>query len=347
MKKPFLFAICGEKHTGKTTLITKLIAAFTARGLKVATIKHDGHDFSADVPDTDTHRHMAAGAYGTAVFSDNKFMVVKQQRSTEVEALEALFGEADIILLEGCKGSPYPKMQMVRSGEEQLVCNRQNLVALITDGAAAKSGRSYHRDDVEAITEAILTEKFIRTELSLIVLSGGSSRRMGTDKADLPYGETTFLEHQIAKGRAMGISDILVSGYRGKNCSAPVVADVLLERGPLGGLAATLPHAAHERCLVLTVDMPRLSADVLRDLIADSRKSDRAVTILRHGDKFEPLVGVYCRRAAAAAESLLHQGRGAVMALLDEVGYDEFYCGEDNDAFQNVNTMAQYEAVKQ
>lgn len=346
-KRPFLFAICGEKHTGKTTLITKLIAAFTAQGLKVATIKHDGHDFSADVPDTDTYRHMAAGAYGTAVFSDNKFMVVKQQRDTEVEMLEGLFPEADIILLEGCKGSTYPKMQMVRSGEERVICNPQKLLAFITDGAAAKGVRCYHRDDVGAIAEAILTEKFIRTELSLIVLAGGNSRRMGRDKADLPFGETTFLEHQIARGRAMGITDILVSGYRGESCSAPVVADVLLERGPLGGLAATLPCAENERCLVLTVDMPQLPPNVLRDLIADSRKSECAVTILRHGDKFEPLVGVYRRDVAETAEKLLARGRGAVMTLLDEVGYDEYTCPEDAIGFQNVNTMADYEAVKQ
>ena len=104
-KKPFIFAICGAKNTGKTTLITQLIGAFATHGLKVATIKHDGHDFSADVPNTDTYRHMAAGAYGTAVFSDNKFMVVKVQPKTPVGEMAALFPEADIILVEGCKSS--------------------------------------------------------------------------------------------------------------------------------------------------------------------------------------------------------------------------------------------------
>ena len=145
----------------------------------------------------------------------------------------------------------------------------------------------------------------------------------------------------------MGIADILVSGYRGENCSVPVVADVLLERGPLGGLAATLPCAAHEWCLVLTVDMPQLPPRVLRDLIGESRKSDRAVTVLRHGEKVEPLVGVYSRAVAPQAEQLLAQGWGAVMALLDEVGYEEYICPEDAIGFQNVNTMADYEAVKQ
>ena len=68
------FAISGVKNSGKTTLITKLLPVLTDRGLKVATIKHDGHDFQTDVPGTDTFAHFQAGAYGTVVFSDHKYM---------------------------------------------------------------------------------------------------------------------------------------------------------------------------------------------------------------------------------------------------------------------------------
>ena len=75
-------AIMGPSGSGKTTLITKLIPKFTSLGYKVATIKHDGHDFDADVEGTDSYKHKQAGAYGTAVFSKNKFMVVKEQKET-------------------------------------------------------------------------------------------------------------------------------------------------------------------------------------------------------------------------------------------------------------------------
>ena len=54
---PYLFAISGCKHTGKTTLITKLIPILNKKGYKVAVIKHDGHDFEGDVPGTDTYKH--------------------------------------------------------------------------------------------------------------------------------------------------------------------------------------------------------------------------------------------------------------------------------------------------
>lgn len=107
--KPFIFAISGYKNSGKTTLMTALIADLTRRGYCVATIKHDGHDFEPDVPGTDSYRHRAAGAFGTAVFSGNRFMVTKTWESVDVSVLISAFSEADILLLEGFKDSSYHK----------------------------------------------------------------------------------------------------------------------------------------------------------------------------------------------------------------------------------------------
>ena len=51
--------------TGKTTVLEKLIRELTARGLRVGTVKHDGHDFEIDHPGRDSYRHIQAGAGGT------------------------------------------------------------------------------------------------------------------------------------------------------------------------------------------------------------------------------------------------------------------------------------------
>ena len=68
MERKRIFAISGVKNSGKTTLICKLLEIFKEKGLKVAVLKHDGHDFEPDVPGTDTYRQIQAGAYGTASF---------------------------------------------------------------------------------------------------------------------------------------------------------------------------------------------------------------------------------------------------------------------------------------
>lgn len=133
-KKPVLFVVSGVKNSGKTTMVTKLIPFLAAKGLKVATVKHDGHDFDADVPGTDSYRHFQAGALGTAVYSGNKFSVVKRQEGLSELEMAAFFPEADLILCEGFKWTEYPKIELVRSGNsEQPVCNPSTVLAFATD----------------------------------------------------------------------------------------------------------------------------------------------------------------------------------------------------------------------
>ena len=132
--KPFLIAISGCKNSGKTTLITKLIPKFCEKGYKVATIKHDGHDFQGDQVGTDTYKHKEAGAYGTAIFSDNKFMIIKEDNFIDETYIINLFPEADIILLEGFKSSDYPKLEIIRKGNStRPICNENNLICILSD----------------------------------------------------------------------------------------------------------------------------------------------------------------------------------------------------------------------
>lgn len=134
MNKPKLLAISGVKNSGKTTLITRLIPKLTEYGMKIATIKHDGHGFTADIEDTDTFRHKMAGAYGTAVFSDQKYMLVKDVSDCSERDIMDFFSEADLIFLEGFKNSEYPKIEIVRSGNSlNSVCDPGTLVALVSD----------------------------------------------------------------------------------------------------------------------------------------------------------------------------------------------------------------------
>lgn len=133
-KKPVLIAVSGVKNSGKTTLIQKIIPKLKEKGLKVATIKHDGHDFEPDVEGTDTYKHKKAGAYGTAIFSKNRFMIVKEQKDTCEHELITYFQDADVILLEGFKNSDYPKLEIVRKGNSECsVCKKETLLALVSD----------------------------------------------------------------------------------------------------------------------------------------------------------------------------------------------------------------------
>lgn len=132
--KPFLAAVSGVKNSGKTTFLTHLVTELKKRGYRVAVIKHDGHEFEADVEGTDSWKMKQAGAYGTAVFSKGQWMVIKQEPGMEESRLAELFPEADFILLEGFKYSGYPKFEVVREGNsDKSVCDKGTLLGLVTD----------------------------------------------------------------------------------------------------------------------------------------------------------------------------------------------------------------------
>lgn len=154
--KPVVIAVSGVKNSGKTTLITRLIPKLTECGYKVATIKHDGHDF--DVKGTDSYRHKEAGAYGSAVFSNNKFMIVKDNKDTKEEELMRFFPEAHIILLEGFKNSDYPKVEIVRKGNStKSVCKRESLLAIISDcDLDEKDIRIIELNDINSIAKFLI-----------------------------------------------------------------------------------------------------------------------------------------------------------------------------------------------
>lgn len=114
-RKPFVAAISGIKNSGKTTFLEHLVPVLRARGLRVAVIKHDGHDFTPDVPGTDSFRLREAGAEGVAVYSGTRYLLTEEFRLTEQDLL-ALFERHgyDLVLLEGFKSSGWPKIEVVR-----------------------------------------------------------------------------------------------------------------------------------------------------------------------------------------------------------------------------------------
>ena len=101
LKRPAVLAVSGAHNSGKTTLLEKLIPLLRARGLKVGVIKHDGHDFTPDVPGTDSFRLREAGAEGVAVFSGNRYLLTEEFRLNEQDLL-ALFERHgyDLVLMD-------------------------------------------------------------------------------------------------------------------------------------------------------------------------------------------------------------------------------------------------------
>ena len=170
-----------------------------------------------------------------------------------------------------------------------------------------------------------------------IVLAGGSSSRMGTNKAELLYKGMPLVQWQMEKLRSIGLPKILVSGY-----GEGMIPDDVPGKGPLGGLYSTLRRASGSQCLVLPVDVPLIDAYTLKQLI---RTHNGGITLLSYNERPEPLIGVYDSCLAQSILPMLHEGSAAVRRLLDMVGYRTLPVTGDGRIVSNCNTQDEFAAV--
>lgn len=176
--------------------------------------------------------------------------------------------------------------------------------------------------------------------ISGVILAGGASSRMGVNKAELRLRGGTLLQIQIEKMRALGITDIMLSG---ETCprlpGVRVVPDVLPGNGPLGGLHACLQAARHEACLVLSVDVPLLPSAALAYLCRAHRGG---ATLLGHGQLEEPLVAVYDAHLAAGIPGLIQEGRRSARALAPPHLRNIFAYRGPGELLENCNTPGEF-----
>ena len=146
---------------------------------------------------------------------------------------------------------------------------------------------------------------------------------MGLPKADLPFGDATFLAAVLDAVRTVAPDDVVVS-CRASTADAlrragvgRLAIDGPSGRGPLAGIIAGLRAARHELVLTVGVDMPFLSPALLGELVRIARAGPQDATVPRSASGLEPLHAVYRRGPVlAAAERLAREGVHELHALL-------------------------------
>ena len=107
---PPIVSFVGYSGSGKTTFIERLIPVLTARGIKVAVVKHDAHGFQMDKPGKDTYRHKRAGASATVIISKHQIgMVMDVAQEPAPHDLAPLLSSVHLIITEGISTAPIQK----------------------------------------------------------------------------------------------------------------------------------------------------------------------------------------------------------------------------------------------
>ena len=135
--RPRTLSIVGRSGSGKTTLIVGLLPSLIGRGWRVGTLKHDAHAFQMDREGKDTFRHYEAGAERVAIVGREEFAYRERlglQPSPEA-LVERYFSGLDLVLTEGYRTGPWPKVEVLRAAvsSEPMCAGNHSLRAIVTD----------------------------------------------------------------------------------------------------------------------------------------------------------------------------------------------------------------------
>jgi molybdenum cofactor guanylyltransferase len=204
------------------------------------------------------------------------------------------------------------------------------------------------------------------------LLAGGKSSRMGADKAFLVVDGQTLLERALAvlaavcdtvtivgapaKFAAYATAKNEAAKYKVDNREGPkhelVVPDIFPGCGPLAGIHAALVHSTAELNLMLAVDMPFVSGELLAFVFAAAARSSAIITVPRTSQGLQPLCAVYRRGFLTIAEESLEAGRYRINAAFAGLPIHEIDTAElaaagfTERSFVNVNTPEDRLAVE-
>jgi molybdopterin-guanine dinucleotide biosynthesis adapter protein len=156
-----VFGFAGQSGSGKTTVIENVIPLFSSMGLTVSVIKHTHHTFDVDTPGKDSWRQRHSGAKEVLLTSDIRWALMHELRGApEPELPEQLrhLSACDLILVEGFKRQPIPRLEVWRVGNNSspLYPTDSNIVAVATDAKLAIALPIFALDDYPSVAQFIL-----------------------------------------------------------------------------------------------------------------------------------------------------------------------------------------------
>lgn len=322
----------GRKNSGKTTLLEKVIAYLSEKGLRIATIKHHGHpDFDIDIPGRDSYRHRAAGAQSATILSDVRFaQVTELSHPLTCEKVISSLTSYDLVLVEGFKQAAIPHIELFRKDnprdqeatrtltekwgkapqtKDEEVSRQETLPsAVVTDIASVEVlTQRYHipcfsYDDIQSLARFVQAT-FARPQLSVVVQAGGESKRMGTPKEVVPFLGKPLICHVLERVAPLA-DELIVTTNNPERLSflkelyphIRFASDQLEQRGAIPGLYSALSAAQRNLVAVVACDMVDFPTALLVNealLLRPCCHPELDAVIPKTEHGIEPFAGVY------------------------------------------------------
>jgi len=186
-----------------------------------------------------------------------------------------------------------------------------------------------------------------RNNITGIILAGGQSSRMGTDKGLLKLDSITFVERIINSLNSLVNKIIIVSDNSDYDAFGyERVEDIIKDSGPLAGLYSGLYHSKTEYNLVLSCDVPFVNDMVLKKLIVEMEDTVDVVQF-KSQNKTIPLVALYRKQCMNICLELLKQDEKRLRVALDHLKVKTITVDSDMEIYlKNINTKDQLKEIR-
>lgn len=188
-----------------------------------------------------------------------------------------------------------------------------------------------------------------KKNITAIILAGGKSTRMKTDKGLIYFGNKTLIEHVIESVKKITDSIIIITQNPAyEKFGFPCFPDVVKNKGALGGIYSGLTHSSAQKNLIVGCDMPFLSENLLTSLINNC--GDEDVLLTNHSDKAEPLCSIYDKKCIAHIRPLLEQNQLKITSALEGlktrvISFDneDWFTGNEFANINSIDELKKYE----
>jgi len=184
-----------------------------------------------------------------------------------------------------------------------------------------------------------------------IILAGGKSSRMGTNKALLKINGITIIEH-IFKVISSLTQNIIISSnsdeYNFLRCQ--ILHDEIENIGPAGGIYTCLKNSKTVKNIILSCDTPFINADLIKYIIESSEDYDSTIPICN--DFVEPLAGIYSKNIINIIENEIGKNNFSIFKIIKKSNYKLLEINEklnfyNKNMFLNINNLNDYNNIKQ
>jgi molybdopterin-guanine dinucleotide biosynthesis protein MobB len=326
--------------------MVKIIRTLAARGYRIAGVRHSPHAHSVDAEGTDTAKYKQAGAVGSALITthETNLFISAISLDEKLAPVKRAFQHCQLILVEGGIKEGREKIEIIPPSAEPICSGNSNLRAVVSGDYTAPGLPTFHPADVDQLC-SFIEARYIKAALSGAIIAGGQSSRLGFNKALLPIRGQPVIERVLETLSPIVLSIKIIannpSAYQYLNIET--IPDLRPGCGPLSGIHTALSLSKTEYVLIVSCDLPLLTADKLRPLLLEYPGYD--ITMFKH-KLFEPLCAIYRRTCLPALEELIDHGEYRIIDLFPSLN-TRIIRVDQSDAFQSINTKEDYERLQE